>query len=119
MQAPFLVVKDNGEKMLPCYSSYLLTDNLENPEYAVSTLSQERRAIILCLQTIHPSLFIHTTSPAKRRLENSAVRFEREIQFKRRRLEGLQLLILFKTSKLADFENGSLYEPRSGVPRKH
>ena len=36
--------KDNGEEMLHCYSSYLLTDNLENPpEYAVPTLYQERK----------------------------------------------------------------------------
>ena len=52
---------------------------IENPpEYAVSTLSLKKRATILCFQTTHPSLFIHTTSPTKR-LKNSAMRFEREI----------------------------------------
>ena len=58
--------------MVEMLRSYLLTDNLENPlEYAVPTLSQKRRETILCLQTVHPSLFIHTT-------RSSAVRFERD-----------------------------------------
>ena len=70
--------------MVKRYCAATYSDNLENPpEYAVPTLSQERKTTILYLQTIQPSLFIHTTSPAKR-LENSTVRFEREIQFKRR-----------------------------------
>ena len=53
---------------------------------------------------------IHTTSPAKRRLENSTVRFEREIR------EQVKVYNCSLSLELADFEKGSIYyEPRSGV----